>query len=335
MKSAIYQGKGRIDLVERPTPQAGDDGVLLRNLHAGVCGTDAAAYRHGPESYHMDLGCEFGHEVVSEVAFVGKNVTGLQVGQRVYPYPLLATGDPRRAGMLGGFSEFILVPVCEVGVHVYPVPDEVSSVAASMIEPFTVAMNAARRAQPKPGQTAVVWGAGTIGIGTAIALRHFGCEQVLIADLSDFRLQKAAQLGFPTINVGTQDLIATTREMFGDAPSLRGPVGDVDIYVDAAAADSLIGEFQRVGKMGSRLVVVAVHGTPVPVAFDQLAFAQHSLDGAGGYTPEDVREVIALLASGRYPVEQLVTHEFGLDDIVEAVETASDTRHALHVSITY
>ncbi|MGO1592124.1 MAG: zinc-dependent alcohol dehydrogenase [Ancrocorticia sp.] len=335
MKVAIYNGPHAVEVVEVPTPAIGDDDVLIQNLHAGVCGTDVAVYLHGPEAHRNTIGDEFGHEMISRVAAVGKNVTEFHVGERVYPYPLLARGDTSRAGTLGGFSECILVPHPKPGVELYPVSDAISDKAGALIEPLTVAMHAAKQGQPQPGETAVVWGAGTIGIGAAVGLRRLGIEKVLIADLSDFRLGIAAGLGFETVNPGSSDLVTKATELFGTAPSLTGPTANVDIYVDAAGADSLIATFQDIGKITARLVVVAVHSTPIPVDFSRLSFASQRISGSGGYTPQDVRDVLALLESGEVDIESIVTHEFPLDQIVTALETAADANTALNVSIVH
>ena len=110
MKAAIYEGKQAVSIREVPTPVCGDNDVLLQNLYASICGTDVAVYTHGPGTGHkITVGGEFGHEVVSRVAAVGKNVKDFRVGDRVYPYPLLVTGDTGRAGTIGGFSEYIIL----------------------------------------------------------------------------------------------------------------------------------------------------------------------------------------------------------------------------------
>ena len=75
-------------------------------------------------------------------------------------------------------------------------PENISDKAASLIEPFTVGCRAARRSFPKFGENAIVFGCGTIGIAAAMALKYFGCKQVLIADVSEFRLNIAKNLGF-------------------------------------------------------------------------------------------------------------------------------------------
>lgn len=109
MKAGIYLGREQIEIREPPMPVCGDNDVLIRNLYSSICGTDAAVFRHGPGTGHrVDIGGEFGHETVSRVAAVGKNVTDFAVGERVYP--LYAKGDTRRAGTIGGFSEYIFAP---------------------------------------------------------------------------------------------------------------------------------------------------------------------------------------------------------------------------------
>ena len=114
MKAAICNGQKSILLTELPTPEVGDNDLLLENVQAGVCESDIAVYLRGHRAHRSTPGSEFGHEVVSRVVAKGKNVANIEVGQRVYPYPLLARGDPSRAGTLGGFSEYILRPDCEL-----------------------------------------------------------------------------------------------------------------------------------------------------------------------------------------------------------------------------
>ena len=336
MRAALYNGQKNIIMTELETPTAGDNDIVVKNIYASICGTDVAVYEHGPNTGHrISLGSEFGHEMVSEVVQVGKNVKDIKVGDRVYPYPRLAKGDPKRAGTTGGFSEYILIPNAELGKGVYAVPDEISSKTASLIEPFTVGCRAARRSFPRNGENAIVFGAGTIGIAAAIALVCFGCDKVMICDHSDFRLNIAERLGFEVCNNGKENLREKSLQVFGKAMSALGETCDVDIYIDAAGADGIIETYQSMGKVDSRMVVVAVKAGFRPIDVLAMTYGQHALIGSGGYNPEDVEDVLAIMKSGEWDIESIITAEYPWEKLPEAIEKAAKVEEALNVVIHY
>lgn len=336
MKAALYQGQRNIELAEIETPVAGDNDIVIKNLYSSICGTDVAVYNHGPNTGHkITVGGEFGHETVSEVVQAGKNVKEIQVGDRVYPYPRLAKGDPKRAGTIGGFSEYILIPNAKLNEQVYRVSDKIKSREACLIEPFTVGCRAARRGEPKKGENAIVFGAGTIGISSAIALKFFGCNKVMICDHSDFRLEKAKNLGFEICNNGKEDLKYKAKEVFGEAISALGMTADVDIYIDAAGAEGILETYQSMGKVDSRMVIVAVAAGKRQVDILAMTFGQHALIGSGGYMAEDVKDVMAVMESGRWNIEDIITHEFSWEELPKAIETAGKTDDSLNVVIKY
>lgn len=336
MRAAIYNGQKNIKLIEMEMPLAGDNDIIVKNIYSSICGTDVAVYFHGPGTGHkITVGGEFGHEMVSEVVQVGKTVKNIKVGDRVYPYPLLAKGDPKRAGTIGGFSEYMLIPNAELNKQVYVVSNKISSKEASLIEPFTVGCRAARRAVPKRGENAIVFGAGTIGIATAIALKYFGCDKVMICDFSDLRLEKAKGLGIEVCNNSREDLKSKAIKYFGEASSLHGATADVDIYIDAAGAASILELYQEIGKFECRMVVVAVLAGKRPVDILDMTFAQHALIGSGGYKPEDVNDVMAIMEGGKWDIKSIITHEFPWEQLTHAIETAGDVEHALNVVIKY
>lgn len=336
MRAALYQGKEKIELAELPTPHPGDNDIVVKNIYASICGTDVAVYGHGPGTGHrITVGGEFGHEMVSRVVKVGKNVKDIRIGDRVYPYPRLAKGDTRRAGTVGGFSEYVLIPNARWNEQIYAVNDRISDKTACLIEPFTVGCRAARRSFPKTGESAVVFGAGTIGIAAAIALKYFGCGKVMVCDQSDYRLKKAQELGFAVCSSSREDLKETAENYFGTAPSIKGPTADVDIYIDAAGAPSILETYQGMGKIESRIVVVAVLAGMRPVDVLSMTYSQHALIGSGGYMPEDVRDVMKIMESGQWDIESIITHEFPWEKLPQAIEQASDVDHALNVVIRY
>lgn len=337
MKTAVYLGKKSVEVREVPVPVPGPRDVVIRNIFSSICGTDAAVYTHGPGTGHrITVGGEFGHETVSVVSAIGYDVTDFRIGDRVYPYPLYAKNDPARAGTLGGFSEYILIPEAKPEHSLYPVPKEISDRLACLTEPFTVGCRAARRSQPKAGERAVVFGAGTIGIAAAVALRFFGIDKVMICDLSELRLDIAAGLGFEVFNMrDEQNFLPKACKYFGEAPSLTGKTADIDIVLDAAGAPALLDLFFVHGKTESRFVSVAVNNTARSIDLLHMTYAQQSIIGSGGYTPEDVRDVFRIMELEGAALETLITNEYPLDDIDTAIQRAADPEHALNVVINF
>lgn len=274
MRAALYNGQKSIEMTELPTPKAGENDIVVKNIYASICGTDVAVYEHGPGTGHrITVGSEFGHEMVSEVVQVGKNVKDIKLGDRVYPYPRLAKGDPKRAG--------------------------------------------------------------TTGIAAAIALKYFGCHKVMICDHSDFRLNKAKELGFEICNNGKEELKAKSKQVFGCAMSALGETCDVDIYIDAAGADGIIENYQSMGKINSRMVVVAVKAGLRPIDVLAMTYGQHAIIGSGGYFPEDVWDVMAIMKSRKWDIESIITDVYPWEQLPQAIEKASKVNEALNVVIQY
>ncbi|WP_315584855.1 alcohol dehydrogenase catalytic domain-containing protein [Actinomyces viscosus] len=336
MRAAIYLGQHDVEVRDLPDPVCGPHDVVIENLRSSVCGTDAAVWSHGPGTGHkVDVGGEFGHEAVSRVVEVGSQVTGLRPGDRVFPYPRLVTGDPHRAGTMGAFSERILARDAELDRTLFSVPDDVDDTTACLIEPFTVGCRAARRSQPEPGESAIVYGCGTIGIAAGIALMYFGVTNVLMCDLSALRLSKAADLGFATCNPADASPYDVAASLYGTAQSLNGPTANTAVIVDAAGADSVLDDFMGQAPIGARFVSVAVGKALREVDLLQLSYAQQSIIGSGGYFPQDVKDVIAMMSSHRWDISSIITHSFPLEQITQALQTACDRDRALNVTITF
>ena len=170
---------------------------------------------------------------------------------------------------------------------------------ACLIGPFTVGFRAARCVEPKPGENAIVFGAGTIGIAAAIRLKYFGCKEVMICDHSDFRLDKATHLGFATCSNSREDWKKAAMSVFGTAPSRFGPTANVSTYIDASGTKPILELYQSMGKIESRMVVVAVHAGKRPVDILEMTYSQHALIGSGGYNLENVEDVLAVMVQSR------------------------------------
>lgn len=336
MKAAIYYGRKNISIENRPDYVCEDDGIVLKNIYSSICGTDVAVYHHGLGMGHrITVGGEFGHETICRVASVGKNVKDIQVGERVYPYPLLVTGDKKRAGTIGAFSEYIYCPNPKWEESIYHVPENISDRVAALIEPFTVGCRAARRGQPDKGQKAVVFGAGTIGVAAALSLLYFGCEKVVLCDRSEYRLDICKKLGFATYNNAEDESLQGLFDLSGRTQGINGDALDFDIWIDAAGSDSVLRAYEQYGKFNSRMVLVAVGKSKREVDILGLTFGQKTIIGSGGYTPEDVRDVLELMSSNKWNLDIIVTQEFSLDELEKAIVQASDVNKTMNVLIHF
>ena len=124
-------------------------------------------------------------------------------------------------------------------------------------------------------------------------------------------------------------------DLFGEAHDLKGMSPDVDIFIDAEGAASILDTFMDMGKIGSRFVAVAVNKALKEVDLLHLTCARKSIIGSGGYMPEDVRDVMRLMEQGDVNLETLITHEFPLSQLPQALETAADTCRSLNVVINH
>ena len=116
---------------------------------------------------------------------------------------------------------------------------------------------------------------------------------------------------------------------------VNGNAVDCDIWIDAAGADAVLTAYEKYGKYNSKMVLVAVGKNKREVDILGLTFGQKSITGSGGYTPEDVEDVLNIMKSGKWDIEKLITHEYPLDDLATAIEKASDVENALNVIIHF
>ncbi|SEO49182.1 2,3-butanediol dehydrogenase [Trujillonella endophytica] len=316
----------RVEEIEEPTPGPGQ--VKLRNAYAGICGSDLHVYSlprpPGMGTPHPLTGATrpqvLGHEFSGTVVELGPDVTGVSVGDRVAVFPVYSCGTCtacrrgrinacRRIGFHGltshggGMAAYTVVPASMLHV----LPASVDLRLGALVEPMAVAWRAVRAGGVQPGETALVAGAGPIGIGLWFALRAHGVETVVVAEPSPERRAAIERLGGPHV-VDPDGLPAV---LAGLAPD------GVDVVFDAAGVPAALTTGLDALVSGGRLVVVATHGRPVEMETNRLQMRELSLVGSLAYLPEDFDAVIAAMADGRYDATGWV-EEVGLDDVERA-----------------
>lgn len=337
MQLARVHGVGdmRVDQVE--IPAVGPHDVLVRIGATGVCGSDLGYVAAGGLGGGSPLAepLPIGHEFAGVVEKVGSHVHGIQPGQRCAVNPdagLIGGGGPT-----GAFAPFILVPDARAGADICPIPDSLPLEKAALAEPLSVGLHGVNIGRVQPGDKVVILGAGPIGLCTIICLRHRGVEDILIADLSDARLERARQLGAAvTVNPSREPLVEAIGKAHGTGERFGVPFVGSDVIIDAAGAQPPLAELLDVAKFRARIVIVALHKKPMPVNLWKMMANEFSISGSIATDREDeFNECLQMLASGEINVDPLISHRIEFDKLDEAFRIAADTEASAKVIVTF
>lgn len=331
MDALVLERKGElgirsIEVAEELGPH--DVRIALRNV--GVCGSDVHYYTHGAIGpFVVRDPMILGHEASGVVVETGERVTSLKPGDRVCMEPGVPNPEGRatRLGMynLDPDVRFWATPpvhgvtrptVIHPEAFTFRLPDNVSFAAGAMVEPLAVGMHAANRARIAPGDTAVVIGAGTIGLVTIMAALAGGCSTVVAIDVQQPRLERAAAFG-PVITVNAKD---------GDPAEAVARLTDrwgVDLAFEASGAPGTLNSALALLRPGGRLVSI---GMPVePVTYDVVAAQAKEIEMQTIFRYAHVYpRALALMGSGAIDLDPLVTERYPFAKSKEAYDYAVD-----------
>lgn len=331
MRAVIYQGIEQISVEDAPMPEIGPKDVLVKNMRAGICGTDIGAYLRGGDDVGIFPGNQIGHEFVSEIVEVGPEVDDERIkpGLRIWVNPVNSKrqGEGRSpveiADSAGGLTQYISLHDAAIDFNIHPLPDNVSFDQAVLIEPFSVANHGVNTAKPEAGERAIVFGAGAIGLGVLCNLKAIGVKDVIVADIVQNRLDVVEELGGIPVNSMEQDVAEVAIEKFGFVTDMNGnKKPDVDIWFDAAGHPSAINGYVASGKPGSRCVVLALSANMVEMPQAAFVLSELAILGSTAYNATDINQVIQYMGEERYDARPVVTHHFPQEDAAQAFETA-------------
>ena len=328
MKAALLRGPGRVAVENVPTPRAGRGEIIVQMRACGLCGSDLekirGAYTAAPPV--------IGHEAVGIVADVGSGVAGLRKGTRVFPHhhvpcgrcPTCRGGSPTmcahyRATNLepGGFSEFFRVPRWNVAHGgVLRLPPTVDFERGAFIEPLACAIRATDRARVR-ARSAIVLGAGPMGLLALQLLQLQGVPRVFASEISPARVRKARDLGATAVwNPKSEDIAARSRKE-------TNGVG-VDLAVVATGHVPAIAEGLQSVRAGGLVVLLGVpeHGSRLEFDPSEFVTREVSVIPSNAATESETRRALSLIRSGRIDVASLVTHRFPLVEFARAVSVA-------------
>jgi D-xylulose reductase len=329
MEALVLERKDELNLRSIDIPeQLGPHDVRIAIHTVGICGSDVHYYTHGAiGQFVVREPMVLGHEASGRVVEVGSAVQHLQVGDRVCMEPGIP--DPNSKATLQGMYNLdpavrfwatppvhgVLRPtVVHPAAFTFKLPDTVSYAEGAMVEPVAVGMHAATKAKIKPGDVAIVSGAGPIGMVTALAALAGGCSQIILTDVQQPKLDLGATLGPITpVNVAQQDL----REV---VDALTDGWGANIVFECSGSERAAAGVFAPLCPGGTVVYV----GIPLaPIAYDVAAAmvkeakVEHVFRYAHVYP-----RAIALMASGKLDVKPLITDKFSFKQSVEAFNFA-------------
>lgn len=327
IKGAVLHKVGdvRIDLVDMPEITR-DDQVLVKIKAVGICGSDIHYYKHGRiGSYIVKKPMILGHESAGEVVSIGKNVKTMKVGDKVALEPGIPCGrcEYCRKGRYNLCSDvkFMATPpidgsLVEYVVHpaeyVNKLPVNLSFAEGALIEPLAVGMHASRIGGVSSGDKIAILGAGPIGLVTMQAAKAKGATETIAVDINDFRLDLAKKLGAThLINAKAEDVCQRIKEITSNE--------GVDVVFETAGTAITTQQTVEIVKKGGTIVLIGL-GTQdtIPINTMKLICNEIKVQGVQRYA-NVYDKAISLVANGTIDLKSMITHEFALEQVEEAL----------------
>ncbi|MBZ5542754.1 MAG: alcohol dehydrogenase catalytic domain-containing protein [Acidobacteriia bacterium] len=334
MRAGVYRGPETVQVEDWPVPQLASGEALVKVRYAGICGSDILI-RRGKHPRVVPPRV-LGHEIFGAVAEARPPADAVwKPGMRVAVYPLISCGHcaPCREGAShvceklgligidvdGGIAEYVKAQPDQL----FAVPDSVSDEQAALVEPLSVAVHAVRSSGFRPGDTALVTGAGPIGNLIAQVLKASGARAIVVSEVKDFRRGLAGRMGFQVVNPAQEPLRETLQRVAGEpfVDRVYEATGGAGAYRDAVHACRVRGEITFVG----------LPKAPPEVDVLNLVFKEIRTTGARVYERRDYQVAIALLERAAVDVAPLITDQLPLEDAEHGFQKMQEAETSLKI----
>ena len=331
MTAALYQGDRTLRVTEIPKPEPGPKDVIVRVRAEGVCGSDLLVWWDKQEAETIPAG----HEVAGEIAEVGAQVDPARIGERVaieilglgiacgqcwycrMGQPIQCQNKAKDEG--GGYAQFMK----KRAAGCFPIPDHMSWEEAALVEPLAVSVHGVRRGKMSGGETVLVLGAGNIGLTAVAAARGMGAGQIFVSARHQHQADMAKRLG---ADQALPDKGPELWEALADATEGRG--ADLTLETVGGRTDATIQQSIEYTRGQGRIVILGGFWVPITIDWIKPLIKEQSIVFSSCYSILDGRDdyeiAIDLMASGRAPLKQIVTHKFPLEEIQKGIDTAYD-----------
>jgi L-iditol 2-dehydrogenase len=321
MKSLVLSEYNHLEIADLPLPAVGRGEVLVRVEACGICGSDVHGFDGSTGRRIPPI--VMGHEAAGTVEATGEGVTKYKKGDRVTFDSTVYCGECQycKRGQInlcdnrevigvscgdyrrhGAFAEFVVVPERIM----YPLPKNFSFDEAAMLEAVSVAIHGVKVSEVAGGETALVIGAGMIGLLTLQAARAAGCKRVFITDVDETRLELARQVG------ADQVLHCSGAELVAEVMQLTGGNG-VDLALEAVGRNETVTSAIDCTRKGGKVTLIGNIMPEVTLPLQKVVVRQLRLQGSCASSGE-YPEAIELIANGKIQVKQLITAVASLEE---------------------
>lgn len=352
IRAMVLTAPNQIELQRFPAPAIDEDSALLRIEACGICGTD---YESLSGEYPRANAVILGHEPLGTIEQIGSQAAqrwDVHVGDRVVVQPNHGCGACRRCNdgkrcqlvpggygstpitvapaLWGGYAEYMYLAR---GSKLHKVPQDVSIQLAALTNPIAAGFGWAIQAGGlKAGDRIAVLGAGQRGLACTVAAHHAGADFIAITGLArdEHKLALAREFGAnTTINVDAENPVTTVLD------HTNGEGVDVVVDLTPYATEPVVQGIEML-RPGGTIVLAGLKGSHRIPEFDPGTIIRHEavVKGVRGVDRESFARAMHLIASKRYPLEQMHTHEFPLEEAERAIRTLSGETGEPAISIT-
>jgi L-iditol 2-dehydrogenase len=323
MRAAVLRGQEDLRIEDVPIPTAAAGELVLRVGAALTCGTDLKVYRRGYHAKMLTLDRLFGHELAGTVVQIGDGVTTFSVGDRVLPLnsaPCDACFFCRNHQQNlcddllfnnGAYAEFIRIPSRIVEKNTLHIPDTLPFEFAALTEPLACVLRGLEESGAQAGQTAIVLGAGPIGLLFIHAASLLGLHVIAIVKRKD-QIATAQHFGAEQVLriSDVLDPIAAARAL---TPEGRG----ADIVFEAVATPEAWQWAVQMARKGGLVNLFGgpPSGTTVSLDTNLIHYSDLTLKASFHHTPATARRAFELLASGRFQAQDFLTGTATIEDL--------------------
>lgn len=331
MRAAVMQGLHQplaIEALADPTPGVGE--LVVRVGRCGICGSDL--HMTEDPAFGKAAGDVLGHEFAGEVVALGKETTGIKIGDLVSVIPLTSCGDCAscRAGEMawcaqfglqgGGYAEFAVTRPNQCVV----LPRSASLADGAIIEPLAVALHGVVMAGLKPGDKVLILGAGPIGLAVAFWARRMGAAMVVVQDISDYQRDRALAMGASNFIIDRDDPVGASDRALGQK---------ADIVFECVGMPGLIA--QAVDQVRNRGTILLLGLCTRPDTFNSFAMLSKEvrLVTSAFFTRGEYETALDALDRGAAEPRALVTDTIALDEVPTTFEALRHRTHQCKVLI--